>query len=48
MYSLEVKDITLQHLQAVRDKISSLKKLERTLHRMTGSCKPGEQLCPIL
>jgi len=48
MRSLAVKEITLQHFQTVRDQISSLKKLERALHRMTGSFKLGEQIpCPI-
>ena len=47
--SESVKEITLQHLASVRDKIASLKKLERALTRMSGACKPGEKLpCPIL
>lgn len=49
MCSASVKDITVKHLQNIRAKITSLKKLERALSRMTGACVPGEQRpCPIL
>ncbi len=47
--SESVKEITLQHLENVRAKIASLKKLERALDRMSRDCKPGESVpCPIL
>ena len=47
--SASVKEITTQHLTNIRAKIASLKKLERVLSHMTGTCKPGEPLlCPIL
>ena len=49
MCSASVKEVTVQHLANVRAKIASLKKLERALNRMTGTCTPGEPLpCPIL
>jgi MerR family mercuric resistance operon transcriptional regulator len=45
----ETKDMSVRHLADVRGKIRSLKKLERTLKKMTDACQPGTQLsCPIL
>jgi len=43
------KDITLRHLDNVRGKIASLKKLEKALKTMADACRPGRQVtCPIL
>lgn len=43
------KEITEIHLVNVRRKISSLKKLERSLNEMAKACTPKEQdACPIL
>ena len=43
------KDITLRHLDDVRGKIASLKKLEKALKTMADACRPGRQAtCPIL
>jgi MerR family mercuric resistance operon transcriptional regulator len=43
------KKITLRHLDDIRGKITSLKKLERALKRMADACRPGRQsTCPIL
>ena len=40
--------LTLRHLDDVRGKITSLKRLEKALNGMTEACKPGDQnLCPI-
>ena len=40
--------LTLRHLDDVRGKITSLRKLERALRGMTEACKPGDQnSCPI-
>lgn len=45
----EVKAITLQHLQSVKDKIRDLKKLERTLTQISDECTGGiAPDCPIL
>jgi len=42
------KQLTLRHLDDVRGKIASLKRLERALKGMTEACKPGDQdSCPI-
>jgi MerR family mercuric resistance operon transcriptional regulator len=42
------KEFTLRHLDDVRGKIASLKRLERALKSMTEACKPGDQSsCPI-
>jgi len=42
------KQLTLRHLDEVRSKIASLRRLERALKSMTEACKPGNQaLCPI-
>jgi MerR family mercuric resistance operon transcriptional regulator len=49
MCSESVKQISIKHLRNVRAKIASLKKLEAALSRLTGACKPGEDVpCPIL
>ena len=40
--------LTLRHLDDVRGKITSLKRLEKALKGMTEACKPGDQTsCPI-
>lgn len=42
------KELTLRHLDDVRGKIASLRRLERALKGMTEACKPGDQnSCPI-
>jgi MerR family mercuric resistance operon transcriptional regulator len=42
------KELTLRHLDDVRGKIASLKRLERALKGMTEAYKPGdENSCPI-
>jgi MerR family mercuric resistance operon transcriptional regulator len=42
------RQLTLRHLDEVRGKIASLKRLERALKGMTEACKPGDQhSCPI-
>ena len=41
--------VTHQHLDAVRGKIASLKRLERALKDMAATCQPGNQAsCPII
>jgi len=43
------KEVTARHLAVVREKIKSLKKLEKALTIMATACAPGEPLpCPIL
>lgn len=43
------KEITETHLRNVRDKLSSLRRLERSLKTMTEACAPGHQRsCPII
>jgi MerR family mercuric resistance operon transcriptional regulator len=45
----ETREMTLRHLDDVRGKIASLKKLQRALSEMTDACRPGRQRsCPIL
>ena len=45
----EVKEITLHHLQSVKDKIRDLKKLERTLATISNECEGGiAPNCPIV
>jgi MerR family transcriptional regulator, mercuric resistance operon regulatory protein len=40
--------LTVRHLDDVRGKITSLKRLEKALNGMTEACKPGDQdSCPI-
>jgi MerR family mercuric resistance operon transcriptional regulator len=40
--------LTLRHLDDLRGKITSLKRLEKALKGMTEACKPGDQnSCPI-
>jgi MerR family mercuric resistance operon transcriptional regulator len=42
------RELTLKHLEDVRRKIASLRKLERALKEMTEACAPGNQSsCPI-
>ena len=42
------RTLTLRHLDGVRGKIASLKRLEKALKGMTEACKPGDQnSCPI-
>ena len=49
MCSCAAKELADQHLDDVRGKIASLKKLETALAAMTTACSPGEQIpCPIL
>jgi MerR family mercuric resistance operon transcriptional regulator len=43
-----VKELTLRHLEDVRGRIASLRRLEKALKGMTEACKPGVQdSCPI-
>ncbi len=45
----EVKDRTLLHLKAVRDRIADLKKLETTLALTVSACEGGDSPnCPIV
>ena len=45
----EVKVITLHHLESVKNKISDLKKLQRTLTTISNECKGGiAPSCPII
>ncbi len=45
----EVKNITLKHLDDVRDKISDLQKLEKTLKAIASQCKGSKRRgCRIL
>ncbi len=45
----EVKDITLKHLDDVRDKVSDLQKLEKTLKAIASKCKGSKTPdCPII
>ena len=40
--------LTLRHLDDVRSKITSLRRLEKALKAMSEACKPGDQnSCPI-
>jgi MerR family mercuric resistance operon transcriptional regulator len=49
MACAETKDMTVRHLEEVRGKIRSLRRLERALKAMTDACQPGSQrACPIL
>jgi MerR family mercuric resistance operon transcriptional regulator len=42
------RELALKHLEEVRGKIGSLRKLERALRKMTEACAPSEQTsCPI-
>lgn len=44
-----IKDVTLHHLQNVKDKIRDLKKLERTLTAISNACQGGiAPECPII
>ena len=44
-----VKNITLKHLQGVRDKIRDLRRMERTLKAVAGECEGGiAPRCPII
>lgn len=43
------REVTMRHLENVRGKIASLRRLERTLRELTQACSPGNQTsCPIL
>lgn len=45
----QVKEITLRHLQSVKDKIRDLRKLERTLTTISNECEGGiAPSCPII
>ena len=45
----KVKVITLHHLESVKDKISDLKKLQRTLTMISNECEGGiAPSCPII
>lgn len=45
----EVKDVTVKHLENVRDKISDLQKLEKTLKAIASQCKGNKTPdCPII
>ncbi len=45
----KVKEITLHHLQSVKDKIRDLRKLERTLTTISNACGGGvAPRCPII
>jgi hypothetical protein len=45
----KVKEITIHHLQSVKDKIRDLRKLERTLTRIPNECEGGvAPHCPII
>ena len=49
MCSNAAKELADRHLDDIRGKIASLKKLERALAIMTTACAPGEKIpCPIL
>ena len=42
------RELTLRHLESVRGKIASLKRLEMALKSMTEACRPGDQKsCPV-
>ena len=45
----KVKEITLHHLESVKDKIRDLRKLERTLTTISNECEGGiAPSCPII
>ena len=45
----EVKDVTITHLDDIREKISDLQKLEKTLQKIASQCKGGKTPnCPII
>ena len=45
----KVKEITVHHLQSVKDKIRDLRKLERTLTTISNECEGGiAPHCPII
>ena len=45
----DVKNITLEHVDSIRQKIADLKKLEKTLSRIASQCAgDGTPECPII
>lgn len=45
----EVKALTVQHLQSVRDKIKDLRRLEKTLAGISSQCEGGRvPKCPVI
>lgn len=45
----EVHELTVEHLESVRTKISDLQRLERTLADMSAQCEGGEvPECPVI
>ncbi|MBN8980940.1 MAG: helix-turn-helix domain-containing protein [Rhizobiales bacterium] len=49
MCTTAAKELTARHLEDVRGKIKSLKKLEKALATIATACAPGESFpCPIL
>jgi len=45
----EVHDLTIGHLETVREKVADLKRLERTLVRISDACRGGAvPECPII
>ena len=45
----EVKDVTVKHLDDIREKIADLQKLEKTLKRIASQCKGNKTpACPII
>jgi len=45
----EVRDLTLQHLAAVRAKIADLRRLEKTLAEISSECRGGKVPdCPVI
>lgn len=49
MCTTAAKELTARHLDDVRGKIGSLKKLEKALAALAKACAPGESVpCPIL
>src|SRR3546814_7099181 len=45
----EISDLTIEHIQSVRQKIADLKRLERTLAKISKECSGGAvPECPVL
>jgi len=45
----DVKNITMEHVESIRQKIADLKKLEKTLSRIASQCAGGAKPeCPIV
>jgi MerR family mercuric resistance operon transcriptional regulator len=45
----EVREITLRHQQSIKEKITDLKRLEKSLGGLAASCEGGDtKVCPVI